>query len=65
MLVVSPVLHFIVPDVHAPAVKVTFSVPHTGPVLPVIVGAVGVTPVPIVIGAEAADVPQVLVQVAV
>ena len=58
-------LHFIVPDVHALAVKVTFSVPHTGPVLPVIVGAVGVTPVPMVIAAEATDVPQALVQVAV
>jgi hypothetical protein len=39
--VVAPVLHFNVPRVHALAVKVTFSVPHTEP-LPVIVGAVGV-----------------------
>jgi len=65
VLVVSEVLHLIVPDVHALAVNVTFSVPHTGPVLPVIVGAVGVTPVPMVIAAEANEVPHAFVQVAV
>ena len=65
VLVVSEVLHLIVPDVHALADKVTFSVPHTGPVLPVIVGAVGVTPVPMVIAAEATEVPHAFVQVTV
>ena len=58
MLVVSPVLHFIVPDVHALAVKVTFSVPHTGPVLPEIVGAVGTVPGTTIIVFEAGLLPQ-------
>ena len=65
VLVVSPVLHFNVPVVHALADKITFSFAHTGPVLPVIVGAVGLLNFCIVTGVELLLVPQVVVHVAV
>lgn len=65
VLVVSPVLHLSVPDVHALADKVTFSVPHTGPVLPVIVGAVGTVPGNTIIVFEAGLLPQMFSHTAV
>ena len=65
VLVVSPVLHFNVPVTQALAVNVTFSLPHTGPVLPVIVGADGLLNFCIVTGVELLLVPQFVVHVAV
>jgi hypothetical protein len=67
IVVLVPVVlfdHFTCPE-QSVAVRVTDSVPQISNLEAEIVGAVGVTPVPIVIGAETADVPQVLVQVAV
>ena len=65
MLVVSPVLHFNVPEVHALADNVTFSVPQTGPVLPEIVGAVGTVPGTTIIVFEAGLLPQMFSHTAV
>lgn len=65
VLVVSPVLHFNVPEVHALADNVTFSVPQTGPVLPEIVGAVGTVPGTTIIVFEAGLLPQMFSHTAV
>ena len=62
-LAVVPSLHSTVPVVQV-AVSVAVSAPQRVVLLGTTVGAVGVLPVPIVIGSEATEVPQLLTQVA-
>ena len=64
-LPVIPLLHLIVPPVGHDPVKVAVSYPHTVVLLLAIDGAVGNIPVPMVIGAEATEVPQVFSHTAV
>ena len=61
---VAPVDQVIVPA-HPAAVTVAFSPPHTVALSALTDGAAGLADVPIVTGADATDVPQLVVQVAV
>ena len=63
-LPVAPLLHTMVPLAQT-AERVALSVPHIALVLVATLGATGVLPLPIVIGSDATEVPQLLTQVAV